>query len=108
MLAAVSRWKTGKSIVGVAFAALLISLAANAALAQDQEPASIVGSSPLYSLSDATGWINSKPLTAKQLKGMVVLVDFWEYSCINCIRAVPYISAWAEYWSARQLLYQRR
>ena len=61
-----------------------------------QDTQSIVGSSPLYSLSEANGWINSKPLTAKELKGKVVLVDFWDYSCINCIRAVPYVRAWAE------------
>ena len=61
-----------------------------------QEPPSIVGSSPLPGLSGATGWINSPPLTAKQLKGKVVLVDFWDYSCINCIRAIPYIRAWAD------------
>lgn len=64
-------------------------------MAQEQPP-SIVGSSPLYGLSGATGWLNSKPLNAKQLKGKVVLIDFWTYSCINCIRAVPYIRAWAE------------
>lgn len=61
-----------------------------------QEPPSIVGSQPLPSLSGATGWLNSKPLTAADLKGKVVLIDFWDYSCINCIRAVPYIRAWAE------------
>ncbi len=60
-----------------------------------QEPPSIVGSSPLYGLSGATGWINSKPLTTKELKGKVVLVDFWTYSCINCLRSLPYIRAWA-------------
>jgi len=65
-------------------------------VAEAQEPPSIVGSSPLYGLSGATGWINSAPLTAKQLKGKVVLVDFWDYSCINCIRAIPYVRAWAE------------
>ena len=64
--------------------------------ARAQDTQSIVGSSPLYSLSGANGWINSKPLTAKELKGKVVLVDFWDYSCINCIRAVPYVRAWAE------------
>ena len=58
-----------------------------------QEPPSIVGSSPLYGLSGATGWINSAPLTAKELKGKVVLIDFWDYSCINCIRAIPYVRA---------------
>jgi len=52
--------------------------------------------SPLSSLDGATGWINSKPLTASDLKGKVVLVDFWTYSCINCLRTLPYMSAWAE------------
>src|ERR1700691_3402318 len=61
-----------------------------------QEPPSIVGSSPLYGLSGATGWLNSQPLTAKELKGKVVLIDFWAYSCINCIRIVPYDRAWAD------------
>jgi thiol-disulfide isomerase/thioredoxin len=64
--------------------------------AKAQEPPSIVGRSPLYGLSGATGWINSKPLTAKELKGKVVLVDFWTYSCINCLRSLPYIEAWAQ------------
>lgn len=61
-----------------------------------EEPPSIVGSAPLYSLSGATGWINSGPLTAKELRGKVVLVDFWTYSCINCLRSLPYIEAWAQ------------
>jgi cytochrome c biogenesis protein CcdA/thiol-disulfide isomerase/thioredoxin len=47
-------------------------------------------------LSGATTWLNSPPLTAEALKGKVVLVDFWTYSCINCIRSIPYIRAWAE------------
>ena len=64
--------------------------------AQEKEPPSIVGSFPLKGLSGATGWINSKPLKAKELKGKVVLVDFWTYSCINCLRAVPYVRAWAD------------
>ena len=51
---------------------------------------------PLPSLEGATDWLNSKPLTAEDLKGKVVLVDFWTYSCINCLRAIPYIRAWAE------------
>jgi thiol-disulfide isomerase/thioredoxin len=72
------------------------SAIAGLTVAKAQEPASIVGSSPLPGLSGATGWINSKPLTAKDLKGKVVLVDFWDYSCINCIRAIPYVRAWAD------------
>ncbi len=47
-------------------------------------------------LAGATGWINSAPLTRASLKGKVVLVDFWTYSCINCLRALPYVRAWAE------------
>ncbi len=39
-------------------------------------------------------WLNSKPLTMKELKGKVVLVDFWEYTCINCIRTLPYLKEW--------------
>ena len=50
----------------------------------------------LPSLSGAVEWLNSPPLTAEGLKGKVVLVDFWTYSCINCLRALPYVRAWAE------------
>lgn len=39
-------------------------------------------------------WINSEPLTISELKGKVVLVDFWTYTCINCIRTLPYITSW--------------
>ncbi|MNU64893.1 Thiol-disulfide oxidoreductase YkuV [compost metagenome] len=47
-------------------------------------------------LTGATEWINSPPLTNEQLRGKVVLVDFWTYSCINCVRTIPYVRAWAE------------
>jgi cytochrome c biogenesis protein CcdA/thiol-disulfide isomerase/thioredoxin len=47
-------------------------------------------------LAGATEWINSEPLTRESLRGKVVLVDFWTYSCINCLRTLPYIRAWAE------------
>jgi len=46
-------------------------------------------------LSGATLWLNSPPLTREELRGKVVLVDFWTYSCINCLRALPYVKAWA-------------
>jgi len=39
-------------------------------------------------------WINSKPLTLQQLRGKVVLIDFWTYSCINCLRTLPHLEAW--------------
>ena len=41
-------------------------------------------------------WFNSKPLTAADLKGKVVVIDFWTYSCINCLRSIPYVKAWAD------------
>jgi cytochrome c biogenesis protein CcdA/thiol-disulfide isomerase/thioredoxin len=47
-------------------------------------------------LTGAVAWLNSPPLTAQSLKGKVVLVDFWTYSCINCLRSIPYVRAWAE------------
>ncbi len=50
----------------------------------------------LPSLAGATAWLNSPPLTAEGLRGKVVLVDFWTYSCINCLRSLPYVRAWAE------------
>jgi len=48
------------------------------------------------SLAGAAAWLNSPPLTPAQLRGKVVLVDFWTYSCINCLRSLPYVRAWAE------------
>jgi cytochrome c biogenesis protein CcdA/thiol-disulfide isomerase/thioredoxin len=50
----------------------------------------------LPSLRGAVEWLNSPPLTPEQLKGKVVLVDFWTYSCINCLRSIPYVRAWAD------------
>ena len=41
-------------------------------------------------------WINSAPLTREELRGKVVVIDFWTYSCINCIRSIPYVRAWYE------------
>jgi thiol-disulfide isomerase/thioredoxin len=48
------------------------------------------------SLSGATGWLNSPPLAPADLRGKVVLVDFWTYTCINWLRTLPYIRAWAK------------
>ncbi len=51
---------------------------------------------PAPDFSGGTNWLNSKPLTIAELKGKVVLVDFWTYTCINCIRTLPHITAWYE------------
>jgi len=56
------------------------------------------------SLDGATLWLNSPPLTREQLKGKVVLVDFWTYSCINCLRALPYVEEWAKRYGPQGLV----
>jgi hypothetical protein len=56
------------------------------------------GGGAVASLGSATGWLNSPPLTAAGLRGSVVLVDFWTYTCINWLRTLPYVRAWAEHY----------
>ena len=53
-------------------------------------------SSALSALDEAPIWLNSDPLTAAELRGRVVLVDFWTYSCVNWLRTLPYVRAWHE------------
>ena len=50
----------------------------------------------LSSLGSATEWLNSPPLSAASLRGKIVLIDFWTYTCINWLRSLPYVRAWAE------------
>ena len=50
---------------------------------------------PMPDLTGAVAWLNSAPLTRDSLRGKVVLIDFWTYSCINCLRALPYVEGWA-------------
>jgi cytochrome c biogenesis protein CcdA/thiol-disulfide isomerase/thioredoxin len=52
----------------------------------------VLGKAPEF--TGITGWLNSDPVTLESLKGKVVLVDFWTYSCINCIRTLPHVTAW--------------
>ncbi|WP_322084821.1 cytochrome c biogenesis protein DipZ [Burkholderia sp. BCC1972] len=58
-------------------------------------PSALPVEGTLPSLDGAVQWLNSPPLTAAGLRGKVVLVDFWTYSCINCLRTLPYTNAWA-------------
>ena len=55
-------------------------------------------------LSGAIGWLNSSPLNSKSLRGKVVLVDFWTYTCINSLRPLPYVKAWAAKYKAAGLV----
>lgn len=72
--------------------------AGGGSMAMTQKPAAtqLPTEGPIPSLDGAVKWLNSQPLTAAGLKGKVVLVDFWTYSCINCLRAIPYVEAWAQ------------
>ncbi len=58
----------------------------------------------LAKISGETAWINSPPLTPASLRGRVVLVDFWTYSCINCLRTLPYVKAWYAKYKDRGLV----
>lgn len=71
-------------------------------LARLDSPASQPGAMP--PLDGATQWLNSPPLNSEALRGKVVLVDFWTYSCINCLRTLPYLKAWDEKYRAQGLV----
>jgi thiol-disulfide isomerase/thioredoxin len=58
----------------------------------------------LRSFDGATGWLNSPPLTVADLRGNVVLVNFWTYTCINWLRQLPYLRAWHEKYSGQGLV----
>ena len=82
------------SVVGAA----IVTIAANKS---SPEPTSLATvrlreEGQLPSLDGATDWLNSLPLTAAKLRGKVVLIDFWTYTCINWLRTAPHIRAWAE------------
>ena len=75
----------------------LAGIAAGTAMTPEGSP--IEGE--LSSLSRATAWLNSEPLTAAGLRGKVVLVEFGTYTCINWLRTLPYVRAWAEKYGIR-------
>lgn len=77
------------------------SLGLGTAAAATPEPAL---SGPLASLLGAPQWLNAQPLRPDDLTGKVVLVNFWTYSCINCLRVLPHVRAWAEKYKERGLV----
>jgi hypothetical protein len=72
-----------RAILLLLFGIFAIAVASSLVSAADRLPA-----------FKAERWVNSPPLTAAELRGQVVLVDFWEYTCINWIRTLPYVKAW--------------
>ncbi len=83
----------GPAIMGIVAAAEHDVLGAAGAPSSRINPAD---EGVLASLASATEWLNSPPLTAAGLRGKVVLVDFWTFTCINWLRTLPYVRAWAE------------
>jgi len=81
-------------------AAVLVALAIGAVVfATRTDPSSLGGGTANGDASraptlEAKGWINTKPLTPAALKGKVVVYDFWTYSCVNCVRTIPYVRGW--------------
>ncbi len=61
---------------------------------EEGENLPVIGKAP--ELEGIQGWVNTEPLSLEALRGKVVLIDFWTYSCINCIRTFPYLSQWQE------------
>jgi len=72
----------------------LIAKASDPISASTPAPLPIEGKIP--SLTGAVEWLNSPPLSVDGLRGKVVIVNFWTYSCINCLRTLPYVKAWAK------------
>ena len=87
---------SGKSPSGNATMMAQIPAAGAAMKVADKAPGTLPIEGQLPPLNGAVQWLNSPPLDAQALKGKVVLVDFWTYSCINCLRTLPYVKAWAE------------
>src|SRR3984893_16990817 len=87
----------------VLFVALAVFAVAGIVVAGQSSPSSVAGSTdvshlpvgpPPPALTDAKAWLNSTPLTAADLQGKVVVYDFWTYSCVNCVRTLPYLRSW--------------
>jgi len=88
------RWLAGAALAAAAAGAAWSAMPPAAAGGADfRSGLPVLG--PLPPLDGAVTWLNSPALGA-QLRGKVVLVDFWTYSCINCIRTLPYLRAWAQ------------
>lgn len=82
------------AMLASAFWAPIETLADNNGAARQMTALPIEGQLP--SLAGATAWLNSRPLVSAHLRGKVVLIAFWTYSCVNSLRALPYVRAWAD------------
>jgi thiol-disulfide isomerase/thioredoxin len=88
-----------RRFIGATAAALGAARLGVIGLATRPMPSAVAGlpeEGPMPSLSGATEWLNSPPLTPAGLRGKVALLDFWTYTCVNWLRTLPYVRAWAE------------
>src|SRR5215468_6026074 len=95
----------------VAFAAVAVIAGLSVYVATRVEPKDLGGAGDLSvkansvtSLAAAKGWINSQPLTPADLRGKVVVYDFWTYSCVNCVRTLPHLKALYEQYASDGLV----
>jgi len=98
MMSGDSAMKGGSAMSGGAMMAAggsMRAAGADADLAPENIDPTLAGGGP---------WFNSAPLTMQALRGKVVLIDFWTYSCINCLREIPYVRAWAARYAAQGLV----
>ena len=82
--------------------ALIATLSPARASAQDRVVPEL--SAPVAALLGTSHWLNTPALTATDLRGKVIVVNFWTYSCINCLRALPHVRAWAEKYQEQGLV----
>ncbi len=79
-------------------------LESNVAALKKEQGMELPNITPAPKFAGLTNWINSTPLTIGELKGKVVLIDFWTYSCINCIRTLPYLTNWHDKYKDKGLI----
>src|SRR6266850_2130301 len=87
-----STYLINRCAVGVA---LLVGVAVASAGMSRRQPPLLADGGAMPELEGAIGWLNSPPLQRKSLRGRVVLIDFWTYTCINSLRPLPYVKSWA-------------
>lgn len=92
-----SRLKTLATVA--AFATAAVAATTGAAIAGP-----LKNSNPAPEFTGIEKWLNSEPLTMQQLRGKVVLVDFWTYTCINCINTLPHVKSWHQKYKDQDLV----
>ncbi len=91
-------------LVLVAVGAVLLAAHTSPASLQPKVDTNNLTVGPIAPAVNAVGWINSPPLAPADLRGKVVLYDFWTYSCVNCVRTIPYVRSWYDRYHAQGLV----